>query len=97
MTPSQEFNNKDLTCQVNDIEKVLLKLESITMVTNFKSIYPCLTEQLRQKYRLEELQQRNSINHETLLNKVDHATTMKHIMENTMIETTNQLVIHRYL
>lgn len=62
------------------------------MVSNYGSIFPCLVEQVRQKQRLKELQLKNSENHETLLNKIDHASTMKQLMENTMIETTNMFV-----
>lgn len=77
---------------MQEIERILSMLQRITMVTSYENIYKCLSEQLRQKYRLEELQQRKSMDYDALLNKLNHATTMKHMLENTMIETTESSV-----
>lgn len=93
---SSEFSNKEISEQVQNVEKVLSNLQSITMVSNFDQIYNCLVEQLRQKLRLTELKQKNLEKHDTLLNKLNHAQTMRHLMENTMIETTNKLERYSY-
>lgn len=87
-----EFSNKDLALQMEELEKVLSILEKITLVTNFNSIYYSLTEQMKQKHRLEELKQKKSMDYDALLNKLDHASTMKHMLENTMLDTTESLV-----
>lgn len=91
---SQEFSNKDLAEQVQNVENILAQLQSVTMVSSFEAIYPCLVEQVKKKLRLAEFKQKSSKNHETMLNKIDHATTLKYIMENTVIETTNMLLVH---
>lgn len=87
-----EYSNKDLALEMQEVEKILSVLERVTMVTSYEKIYDSLTEQLRQKFRLEELQQKKAMDHDALLNKLDHANSMKYILQNSMLEKTELLV-----
>lgn len=82
------LSNNDLTNEIAAIEEILMQLRLITLVENFKSIHPCFCEQARQKERLAEFSQRSLENRDNMLNKINHASVMKNLMENSMVETT---------